>query len=109
MFYESLFEAYPSTRTYFENTDIVTQRSKLLLSLVLIIDSLRTPNLLQQYLQKMGKLHMGDLAIPRYHFDAVLEILLSSLESFLGNAWTNELENAWREAYQTIVDLMEQH
>ncbi|MGL5794458.1 MAG: globin domain-containing protein, partial [Waterburya sp.] len=40
------------------------------------------------------------------HYPMVGNSLLKSLESFLGENWTEEVKQAWTEAYTAIAQLM---
>jgi hemoglobin-like flavoprotein len=81
------------------------QGKKLFTSLELTIDSLRKPDFLTATLQGLGTRHIKYGVLPK-HYPMVGNSLLKSLASSLGTGWTNEVKQAWIEAYPAITQLM---
>ncbi|NES68303.1 MAG: hypothetical protein F6K24_25235, partial [Okeania sp. SIO2D1] len=104
-FYENLFAAYPEAKPLFANTDIQQQEKKLLNSLVLVVESLRQPEVLAQVLRALGARHINYGTLPQ-HYPLVGKALLKTLEQYLQQDWNSELKNAWVFAYEQIVQLM---
>lgn len=104
-FYDALFTRYPEVRPLFEGTRMDEQRRKLIRSLALILRNLETPEKLAPYLQGLGRMHVAYGALPD-HYPAVGECLLVALAKTTGEAWNDELNAAWGEAYDTISGLM---
>ncbi|NET44301.1 MAG: globin [Okeania sp. SIO2B3] len=104
-FYENLFAAYPEAKPLFANTDIQQQEKKLLNSLVLVVESLRHPEVLAQVLRALGARHINYGTLPQ-HYPLVGEALLKTLEQYLQQDWNLEVKNAWVFAYEQIVQLM---
>ncbi|WP_293156905.1 globin family protein, partial [Okeania sp. SIO2C9] len=104
-FYENLFAAYPEAKPLFANTDIQQQEKKLLNSLVLVVESLRQPEVLAQVLRALGARHINYGTLPQ-HYSLVGEAFLKTLEQYLQQDWNSELKNAWVFAYEQIVQLM---
>ncbi|NEP06174.1 MAG: globin [Okeania sp. SIO2G4] len=104
-FYENLFAAYPEAKPLFANTDIQQQEKKLLNSLVLVVESLRHPEVLAQVLRALGARHINYGTLPQ-HYPLVGEALLKTLEQYLQQDWNSEVKNAWVFAYEQIVQLM---
>lgn len=104
-FYEILFNDFPETREFFVNTDMEKQQDKLLKSLMYVVANLRYPEILISTLRDLGEKHAsyGTLA---EHYPIVGEALLKTLETYLGDNWTPEVEQAWAEAYDEITRLM---
>ncbi len=104
-FYQNLFIKYPAVEPLFKNVAIEEQEKKLLLSLVLVIDNLRNLAYLKSMLYNLGERHVGYDVISD-HYPLVGEVLLATLEQYLGSKWTPEAKEAWTEAYGAIVSLM---
>ena len=104
-FYERLFQKYPAVRPLFAKANIKRQQKKLLSALVLVIGNLRKPDKLKPVLLDLGAKHVGYGAEPA-HYVAVGENLLAVLEEFAGPSWTNEVRQAWVEAYDLIKQIM---
>ncbi len=104
-FYEFLFKDYPATRSMFKGVEMENQKKALLNSLVFIVDNVESPEKLVPYLKKMGGRHVA-YGTKEEHYGAVGGTLLKTFKHFLGDAWTNELNEEWAKAYGVIADLM---
>ncbi|MGR3277154.1 globin family protein [Acaryochloris marina NIES-2412] len=104
-FYDNLFTDYPAAKPLFANTDIKQQSKKLLQSLVLVVENLRKPEVLGDALQGLGARHVQYGALPE-HYPLVGNTLLKTFEQFLGSAWTDDVKQAWIDAYGAISTIM---
>lgn len=104
-FYERLFEKYPSVKSLFVLSPMPEQQRKLIASLVMIVQNLRNPRQLADFLGKLGVRHL-DYGTRLEHFDAIGENLLSVLGEFAGEGWTDEVAQAWADAYKLIAQVM---
>lgn len=104
-FYENLFTDYPAAQPLFANTDIKQQSKKLLQSLVLVVENLRKPDALGDALTGLGARHVKYGALPE-HYPLVGNTLLKTFEEFLGTAWTDDVKQAWVDAYGAISTIM---
>tara|TARA_R100001132_G_scaffold27566_1_gene35635 strand:+ start:2668 stop:5202 length:2535 start_codon:yes stop_codon:yes gene_type:complete len=104
-FYEKLFEDYPDLLRYFTHTDFSEQRGKLIQALVLVMKSLENPPALTKVLHQLGKEH-GDMGIQKDDYPPVTETLLSVLAEYAGDQWSDELEEAWRQALTAVSTMM---
>lgn len=104
-FYDNLFTDYPAAKPLFANTDIKQQSKKLLQSLVLVVENLRKPDVLGDALQGLGARHVKYGALPE-HYPLVGNTLLKTFEQFLGTAWTDDVKQAWVDAYGAISTIM---
>lgn len=104
-FYQNLFTDYPEVQPLFVHSQMEEQGKKLFSSLVLTIESLRQPEILTATLKGLGTKHIKYGVLPE-HYPMVGNSLLKSLESFLGENWTEEVKKAWTEAYTAIAQLM---
>ncbi len=104
-FYNNLFTDYPQAKPLFANTNMTEQQQHLVSSLVLVIDSLRKPEVLTDALKRLGAKHVKYGAI-REHYPMVGTTLLKTFESYLGVDWTLEVKQAWTDAYEAIASIM---
>jgi hemoglobin-like flavoprotein len=104
-FYANLFADYPEVEPLFTNSHMEEQGKKLFDSLVLTIDNLRNPDVLTATLKGLGTRHIKYGVLPK-HYPMVGTSLLKSLESALGTGWTEEVKQAWVEAYTAVTQLM---
>ena len=85
-FYDELFEQAPQLKPLFENTNIPKQSEKLYGSLVLLVENIRDPEVLQSVLGPLGEKHKGYGAIEK-HYPIVGSVLLATLQKYLGEAF----------------------
>ncbi|MEM9352617.1 MAG: globin family protein [Planctomycetota bacterium] len=104
-FYQRLFTDYPAVRPLFEQTDPQEQQKKLLSSLVLVVQNLRSPEKLDAALDRLGQRH-GEIGATPAQYDAVGQTLLKTLAEYAGSLWDDELEEAWTAAYGLISSRM---
>jgi len=104
-FYERLFSEYPKLTPFFDGISIKGQQKKLLASLVLLVQNLHKPEVLNDYLRGLGARHqhygvMADL------YPIFAENLLSVFEELCGESWTKEIEQAWGNTLNTVSSIM---
>lgn len=104
-FYEHLWGDYPQSKALFKNVKMPNQKKALVGSLVFIVDNLENPEKLSEYLGAMGGRHVGYGTQPE-HYEWVGASLLKTFAYFFGDDWTEELNNAWADAYGAITQLM---
>ncbi|MDX1811990.1 MAG: globin domain-containing protein, partial [Gammaproteobacteria bacterium] len=104
-FYEELFNKYPAVKPLFANTSIEEQHKKLWAALKLVAGALRKPDQLMKALKDLGKRH-GQFGAQPEHYQAVAETLLGVMQEFAGDLWTNEVQQAWQQALETIATVM---
>ena len=104
-FYENLFTAYPEAKPLFSNTDVPEQKTKLLAALVLIVENLRTPDVLVNTMKGLGARHVKYGVLPK-HYPFVGNSLLTTFEQYLGDKWTPAVKQAWVDAYGAISEIM---
>lgn len=104
-FYENLFTANPEAKPLFDTTDMVAQKKKLLSSLVLVVENLRKPDVLDSALRGLGARHVQYGALPE-HYPLVGNALLTTFGQYLGEKWTPNTKQAWVDAYGAISEMM---
>ncbi|MDN3355859.1 globin domain-containing protein [Actinomadura sp. DC4] len=103
-FYGRLFAENPRLRTFFPPA-MDRQRERLFHALRKIVWSLDSPDTLSAFLSRLGRDHRK-FGVGREHYDAMGRALLATLRKFAGDAWTAEMESAWRVAYTTAATMM---
>jgi hemoglobin-like flavoprotein len=103
-FYALLFSRYPQVRPMFPN-QMGDQKKKLIASLVLVVQNIRTPNKLLDPLTEMGKRHVEYGAVPE-HYPLVRDTMLEVLGEIAGKAWTDQLNEDWTVALDLVSSIM---
>lgn len=104
-FSQTLFDLYPEVETLFHHDRIDEQRKKLFQSLVLVVESLREPDVLTSLLEGLGARHVKYGVLPK-HYPMVGEALLNTFGQLLGKRWTIEVRQSWTEAYEAVAQIM---
>ena len=104
-FYDNLFTANPEAKPLFKTTDMAEQKKKLLSSLVLVVENLRKPEVLDGALRGLGARHVKYGALPE-HYPLVGSALLTTFGQYLKEEWTPEVKQAWVDAYGAISEIM---
>jgi hemoglobin-like flavoprotein len=104
-FYEILFTRYPQVKPMFSRNSPRQQEHMLAAALVAVVDHLEDSPWLVQTLEGLGRKH-AEYGVERAMYEWVGECLIATLQEVAGNDWSREMEQAWLEAYGTIVSLM---
>jgi hemoglobin-like flavoprotein len=104
-FYEILFERYPQAKPLFGRNQPRTQQRMLQEALVAVIDHLDDAEWLGATLGGLGRRH-DDYGVTPEMYDWVGAALLATLGEIAAEAWNDELEQAWADAYGAIRGLM---
>jgi len=107
LFYNRLFEIDESTRPLFEGTDMKEQGVKLIRMLDAAVKGLTDLDALVPAVQKLGERHAG-YHVTEQHYDSVAAALLWTLGQGLGDAFTDEVEEAWTAAYTLLAGVMKE-
>jgi hemoglobin-like flavoprotein len=103
-FYGRLFEAAPAVRPLFPD-DLRKQKTMLLGALVLLRKSLRDLDAIVPKLRELGARHVAYGARPE-HYPVVGTVLIASMATVAGDAWTPEFERAWSAAFDVVASTM---
>lgn len=103
-FYQRLFEIAPTYRSLFKH-DMKKQGAMLMSTLGLAVGSLKNLDAILPAVRSLGQRHAG-YGITAEHYQPVAEAFLWTLEYYLGETFTPELEEAWVEAYTTLAGVM---
>lgn len=105
LFYHRLFATTPAARDMFANVDPVDQVKKLVAALTTVVNGLDEIGSIGPLLAGMGRRH-ASYGVTDEEYDAVGAALLWTFEAVLRPEWTNELRDAWSEAYRTVAQAM---
>lgn len=105
-FYERLFEIDSAARPMFAKTDMSAQRVKFVAMLGEIVRNLDLPETLIPALSALGRRHK-DYGVRPVDYDRVREAFFSALSGELGEGLTEELRDAWEEAYALTASVMQ--
>lgn len=106
IFYDDLFTRYPQVMPLFENTDMASQKKKLMGILKLLVDNLDDSAVVADALTSLGERH-ANYNVKVEHYAMVADALLASLAKIMGDRWTPELKEAWTELYVTAAGIMQ--
>jgi len=104
IFYSHLFELDPSLRPLFKG-DIKETGHKLMSTLGVVVSGLSDQRAILPAIEELGARHVG-YGVTDDQYDTVGAALLWTLEQGLGEAYTDEVMQAWVEAYTFISNTM---
>jgi len=104
LFYCRLFELDPSLRLMFR-PDMDEQKQKLMVAIAMVVTNLDKIDSLLPSVRALGARHKT-YGVRNKHYEIVGAALLWTLEIGLGAGWTNELGEAWKEAYSRVANAM---
>ena len=100
LFYKRLFELDPQVESLFTG-DMVQQGNKLMGAMAMVVGGLKNWERIEPAIRELGQRHVGYGVKPE-HYRTVAEALLWTLEQGLGDAFTDEVKEAWTVAYAAI-------
>jgi len=106
LFYGRLFELEPEYQKMFKN-DMTEQGKKLMKTINIAVAALDDVEPLVPVLKKMGADHAGYGVVER-DYNVVGAALLWTLEQGLGDAFTDEVKNAWAAVYELLATVMKE-
>jgi len=104
LFYDRLFEVAPSVKAMFP-ADMTEQRKKLMAMLAAVVNGLANLESILPAASALAKRHVA-YGAKAEHYPVVGSALLWTLEKGLGEAWTQEVADAWTAAYGTLSGFM---
>ena len=105
-FYDRLFEIDVPARAMFAKVDMNEQRAKFLVMMGEIVRHLDLPENLIPALSALGRRHR-EYGVRPIDYDRVREALFGALGAQMGDGFTEELREAWEEAYALISSVMQ--
>ena len=104
LFYARLFELDPSLRSMFRG-DMKSQGKKLMDSLKMVVGNLRNLDRIVPGVQAMAVRHVS-YGVQDHHYATVGTALLDTLQKGLGDAFTDDVREAWLAAYTILATTM---
>jgi len=102
--YEILFANHPEVKPMFENADS-DQHKKLAAAVSAYAANIDNLGALSKAVEKMAATHVK-VAVKPEHYPIVGVSLLSAIKDVLGDAATDEVIEAWKEAYFFLADIL---
>lgn len=106
LFYGRLFHVAPELKLLFK-TDMRAQGHRLMQTIDTAVRELEHWDSLVPVLQKLGERHVG-YGVRAADYDTVGSALLWTLERGLGDAFTDDVKQAWIAAFTAIAETMKQ-
>jgi hemoglobin-like flavoprotein/Ran GTPase-activating protein (RanGAP) involved in mRNA processing and transport/tRNA A-37 threonylcarbamoyl transferase component Bud32 len=106
-FYAEYFRRQPSVKPLFAQASIRRQQHHLMAMLAMVIDHLRHPDVATRSLEELGSRHV-QYGASASHYVTMTPVLLDAMRQTLGEAWTPEVAEAWREGLDAISSVMMQ-
>jgi hemoglobin-like flavoprotein len=100
-FYQKLFELDPDAQRLFARTDMEAQGRKVMEMFAEIVRLLDQPESLVSEVADLGRRHVH-YGVHDSQYDSVGVALLWTLERGLGPAFTDDVRDAWTEAYLLV-------
>jgi nitric oxide dioxygenase len=104
LFYGRLFEIAPQLRKMFPQ-DLAQQKMKLMVMLGVVVSGLSRIDALMPAVRALGQRHAG-YGVYEEHFAPVGAALLWTLETGLGEDFTEEVKDAWATAFRVLAAAM---
>jgi len=105
LFYGKLFSLDPGLRRLFRN-DMVEQGRNLTAMISVAVGMLSKPERITLAVRQLGERHAG-YGVEQRHYGLVGTSLIWSLGKCLGEAFTPEVEAAWRATYAFVSEAMQ--
>ena len=102
--YEILFSTHPETQELFKDSD-PQQHKKLAGAIVAYAKNIDNLAALSSAVEKMAATHIRVKVLPE-HYPMVGVSLLGAIKDVLGDAATDEVIEAWKEAYFFLADIL---
>ncbi|MDH5425809.1 MAG: globin domain-containing protein [Gammaproteobacteria bacterium] len=104
LFYGKLFELDPTLKPMFKN-DLKQQGRKLMTMINTVVKSLDNLDALVPQIKASGARHVA-YGVKDEHYNTVAQALLWTLAQGLGDAFTDEVKEAWTAAYTILSETM---
>jgi hemoglobin-like flavoprotein len=104
LFYGKLFEMDPELKPLFKG-DMTEQGKKLMKMINTAVNGLDRLDAIVPAVQQLGVRHVG-YGVKDQHYDTVGAALLWTLDAGLGDAFTDDVREAWATVYNILADTM---
>ena len=103
-FYDRLFDISPNLRNLFRS-DMTLQGHKLMTMIGMAVDGLNNVEFFIPLLRDLGRRHVRYGVLP-VHYAIVGAALIWTLQEKLGEEFTPEIKDAWKEVYRIVSKTM---
>jgi len=103
-FYETLFEASPSSKDLFNLSDGEHEK-KLKETIFFLVERIDSIESYAEEIKKLGLKHKG-YGVKKAHYPVFGEVLIDTLQKFLSEDWNEAYEITWKWFYQEITRIM---
>jgi hemoglobin-like flavoprotein len=103
-FYRNLFEIAPQTRALFA-TEPDVMSVKFSAELAAIVEAITSYETFAPRVRELAVRHVT-YGVQPHHYRAVGQALIRALAAHLDEGWDDELEAAWRRAFNLVAELM---
>lgn len=104
-FFERLVERRPKFKPLFRDTDWPRQRRMLLSALVLVAECDEEPDVALETVRALGRRH-AELPLTGEDYEIFESTLRETLQEAIGEAWTTDVDRAWKSAMHFVVTTM---
>ena len=104
-FYERLFQMDPEVRRLFGYTDMVAHRRELLVRVTVCVGALDRVDSIRHPLEGLAQ-RIAGVGVQDRHYAVAESALLWTMAQVLGDAWTDEVHQAWAAACGMLTTLM---
>lgn len=106
LFYQRMFENNPEVKAFFNQAHqhAGTQQKALAAAVCAYAENIENPAALADAVELIAQKH-ASLGIQAEHYPIVGQNLLAAIKELLGDAATDEIINAWAEAYGFLADI----
>lgn len=106
-FYRELFSRHSEFKLYFEDTELVKRQSELLPALRVLVKNLRKPESMVEALNELGRCCQRKGIQPK-HYALAVETLVAVMKEIAGSLWSDEANEQWSNALNTVAQIMMQ-
>ncbi|MEM8744960.1 MAG: methyl-accepting chemotaxis protein [Pseudomonadota bacterium] len=104
-FFNKLFEIDPELRRLFPD-DLSEQQTNLISTVQVIVGGLDSPDRIIPAVKVLGERHK-EFGLEDAHYERAVQAMLSTLETSLGDGYTDEVCDAWVTVYSVLADTMQ--
>lgn len=106
LFYQRMFENNPEVKAFFNQAhqQLGSQQKALAGAICAYAENIDNPAALAKAVELIAQKH-ASLGIKPEHYPIVGQNLLAAIKELLGEAATDDIINAWAEAYQLLADI----
>ncbi|TGP21841.1 MULTISPECIES: globin family protein [unclassified Mesorhizobium] len=105
LFCEKLFAIDGSLKALFHTTEMEKQGAKLMTAPGFVVHGLSRAETILPTVQDLARRHVG-YGVEEHHYPIVGQALIETLEAGLGEAFTQEMREAWQAAYGLLAGVM---